>query len=105
MPNSVAMSTRPTRAPASAGGKVLAHDDRVGRHDAALEQAEQRRDHVERRQAVERQEQQQRTPCRTEPSSSVRRPPMRSQIQPEASRLTMPKPSISDSISAPRAAP
>ena len=30
---------------------------------------------------------------------------MRSQIQPEASRLTMPKPSISDSISAPRAAP
>ena len=31
------------------------------------------------------------TPCSTEPSSSVRRPPMRSEIQPEASRLTMPQ--------------
>ncbi len=30
---------------------------------------------------------------------------MRSQIQPDASRLTTPKPSISDSICAPRAAP
>ena len=45
------------------------------------------------------------TPCSTEPSSSVRRPPMRSQIAPETSRLTMPQASISDSISAPRAAP
>ncbi len=38
-------------------------------------------------------------PCSTEPSSSVRRPPMWSEIQPETSRLTMPKASISDSIS------
>jgi hypothetical protein len=30
---------------------------------------------------------------------------MRSQITPETSRLTMPKPSITASISAPRAAP
>jgi hypothetical protein len=30
---------------------------------------------------------------------------MRSQIQPDTSRLTMPQASISDSISAPRAAP
>ena len=43
MPNSVAISTVPTRAPASARREVLAHDDRVRRHDAALEQAEQRR--------------------------------------------------------------
>ncbi len=45
------------------------------------------------------------SPCSTEPSSSVRMPPMRSQIRPETSRLTMPQASISDSISAPRAAP
>ena len=32
-------------------------------------------------------------------------PPTRSAIQPVATRLTMPKPSISDSISAPRATP
>ena len=32
------------------------------------------------------------TPCSTEPSSSVRRPPMRSEIQPETSRLTTPMP-------------
>ena len=44
-------------------------------------------------------------PCSTEPSSSVRRPPMRSQIAPETSRLTMPQASISESICAPRAAP
>src|SRR5688572_12506629 len=43
--------------------------------------------------------------CKLDPSSSVRRPPIRSQIQPDARRLTTPKPSISDSISAPRAAP
>ena len=34
-----------------------------------------------------------------------RRPPMRSQIQPDSRRLTMPKPSMIESISAPRAAP
>ena len=45
------------------------------------------------------------TPCSAEPSSSVRMPPMWSQIQPDTSRLTMPLASISDSISAPRAAP
>ena len=45
------------------------------------------------------------TPCSTEPSSRVRRPPMRSEIQPESSRLSTPIPSITDSISAPRAAP
>ena len=51
------------RADARAGlgrREVFADDDRVGRHDAALEQAEQRRDHVQRDEAVERQEQQQR---------------------------------------------
>jgi len=45
------------------------------------------------------------TPCRKLPSSSVRTPPMRSQIRPETSRLTMPQASIRLSISAPRAAP
>lgn len=45
---------------AALGRKVLTHDDRVGRHDAALEQAEQHRDDVERHQAIEGQEQQQR---------------------------------------------
>ena len=44
-------------------------------------------------------------PCSTEPRSSVRRPPMRSQIAPETRRLTTPEASISDSIWAPRAAP
>jgi len=41
----------------------------------------------------------------TEPSSSVLSPPMRSQMSPDVRRLTIPKPSISDSICAPRAAP
>ena len=45
------------------------------------------------------------TPCNADPSSSVRTPPMRSQITPDTRRLTMPQASISDSISAPRAAP
>ena len=54
---------------------------------------------------MERQEEDERQRLQAEPSSSVRRPPIRSQIQPEARRLTMPKPSISDSICAPRAAP
>ena len=79
--------------------EVLADDDRVRRDDAALEQAEQRGDQVQRHEAVERQEQQQRQPCSADPSSSVRRPPMRSQMKPKARRLTMPQASISDSIS------
>ena len=45
------------------------------------------------------------TPFSSDPSSSVRSPPIRSEIQPDTSRLTTPSPSISDSISAPRAAP
>jgi hypothetical protein len=44
-------------------------------------------------------------PCSTEPSSRVRSPPMRSQITPEISRLTMPAASISESMRAPLAAP
>src|SRR3546814_6523693 len=36
-----------------AGGKQLADDEGIARHDAALHQAEQRRDDVERRQPVE----------------------------------------------------
>src|SRR5579862_15453 len=40
--------------------KILAHDDRIGRHDASLEQPEQRRDDVERDQSVEGQEHDQR---------------------------------------------
>ena len=44
------------------------------------------------------------TPCSTEPSSSVRRPPMRSEIQPEASRLTTPSRRASATAS-PRRAP
>ena len=43
--------------------------------------------------------------CKTEPSSSVRSAPMRSQIAPDTKRLTMPQASMSESISAPRAAP
>ena len=43
--------------------------------------------------------------CRLEPRSSVRRPPIRSHTQPDARRLTTPKPSMSDSIWAPRATP
>ena len=39
---------------------MLAYDEGVGGHDAALEQAEQRRHHIERHQPLERQEQQQR---------------------------------------------
>ncbi len=45
------------------------------------------------------------TPCSTEPSSSVFSPPMRSEIQPDTNRLTTPMPSMTASISAPRAAP
>src|SRR5215510_10586429 len=45
------------------------------------------------------------TPCSAEPSSMVHSPPMRSAMKPEAMRLMMPKPSMADSISAPRAGP
>ena len=40
--------------------KIFADDDGVTRHDAALEQTEQRRDHVERRETVEEQIEEQR---------------------------------------------
>ena len=53
MPKSVAINTMPTRAPGFLRREVLADDDRVRRNDAALEQAEQRRDDVQRRQPVE----------------------------------------------------
>ena len=43
-------------------------------------------------------------PCSTEPSMSVRKPPMWSEIQPERRRLAIPAAIISESISAPRAA-
>jgi len=43
--------------------------------------------------------------CSDAPSTSVRKPPMRSQMNPNAIRLTTPKPSISESICAPRAGP
>ena len=42
---------------------------------------------------------------KVEPSKSVRMPPIRSQTSPETSRLAIPKPSMSESICAPRAAP
>jgi hypothetical protein len=45
------------------------------------------------------------TPCKNEPNNKVRMPPMRSLITPNTSRLTMPLASMSESISAPRAAP
>jgi len=54
---------------------------------------------------LKRQEEQQRHACSIEPRRSVRSPPMWSQIQPDTSRLTIPRPSMSESISAPRAAP
>jgi hypothetical protein len=44
------------------------------------------------------------TPCSTDPSNSVCKPPMWSDIHPDASLLTMPQAIMSDSISAPRAA-
>ena len=43
--------------------------------------------------------------CMLDPISSVRNPPIRSDIQPKTRRLTMPHASSSDSICAPRAAP
>ena len=54
------ISTVPTRCRPRPQEPVLAHDDGVTRHDAALEQAEQRRHHEQRGQPVEGQEQQQR---------------------------------------------
>ena len=48
MPTMVDDTAMPTRKPASLRREVLAHDDGVGRHDAALEQAEQRRGEIER---------------------------------------------------------
>ena len=76
MPNSVNISTVPTRAPASFGEKysrmMIAYDG----HDAALEQAEQRRYDVQRPQSVRRQEQQQRQALQRRPdaaASTVRR--------------------------------
>ena len=44
------------------------------------------------------------TICRKEPSISVLSPPIRSEIQPEVSRLMIPQVSISDSICAPSTA-
>ncbi|OQB98401.1 MAG: hypothetical protein BWX79_03322 [Alphaproteobacteria bacterium ADurb.Bin100] len=45
------------------------------------------------------------TPCSTEPSISVRSPPMWSDTQPDSNRLAMPAAIINDSICAPCAAP
>ena len=104
MPSSVAISTRPQARAGFARRKIFAHDDGVARHDAALEQAEQRRDHIERDEAVEREvEQQRQRPAAPSRAAACAAPPMRSAMKPEPRRLTMPKPSISDSISAPRA--
>ena len=76
----------------------------VHRHDAALEQAEQRRDDVERGEPVERQDRAAAPrPAATEPSSSVASAADAVGDEARARRLTMPKPSISESISAPRA--
>ena len=81
MPNSVHISTVPTRAPGLGRREVLADDDRVGRHDAALEQAEQGRDRRTARPANRRAGTAAAPgPAAAEPRSSVRRPPMRSQI-------------------------
>ena len=44
-------------------------------------------------------------PWSTDPRRRVRSPPMRSQMTPETSRLTMPAASISESMRAPLAAP
>ena len=88
MPNSVHMMHDADARAGLARREVLADDDRVRRHDAALEQAEERRD---RRRATTSpsngRKSSSATPCSAEPRSSVRSPPMRSQIQPEASRL------------------
>ncbi|MDR6155987.1 hypothetical protein QF021_004076 [Acidovorax delafieldii] len=53
------MITAPTRAPAFLRCKVLADDDGVGGHDAALKQPEHGRDDVQRHQPVKRQKQRQ----------------------------------------------
>lgn len=49
MPNSVAMSTVPSR-PGLGGWEMLAHDQRIARGDTALEQAEHARNEVPRHQ-------------------------------------------------------
>ena len=103
--DTVAVSTRLTRAPASRAGNSRA---RSARSSARCRPATGRTGPRRRRARSGR-----RTAGRTgapgiagvEPSSSVPTPPIRSAIRPEASRLTTPRPSISDSISAPRAGP
>ena len=44
-------------------------------------------------------------PCKAEPNNRVRIPPIRSHIQPDTNLLTIPQVNISESISAPLAAP
>ena len=105
MPNSVHISTVPTRAPASAGGKcsrtMMAYDGTMppwnSPNSAEMTYSDTRPSNGMNSSRAR--------PCSTEPSSSVRSPPMRSQMAPEMRRLAMPHASISDSICAPRAAP
>ena len=104
MPTIVAMITRPTRVPASCGGKysrtMIAYIGTMppwNRPNSAEIDVERGRGRRTAGRATARR------PAAIEPISSVRTPPMRSAMKPEAMRLTMPKPSISDSISAPRA--
>ena len=85
MPSSVIIITKPTRPPAWLAGKFSRIDDRVARHQAALEQAEQRRDHVQRRQPVASSDTATApSSAPTEPISSVARPPSRSAMKPGA---------------------
>ena len=105
MPNSVAVMTRPTREPASRPGKysrtMIAYDGTMppwNRPNSAEITYSDANPSNGRNSASA-------TPCSADPSSSVRRPPMRSQITPKVRRLTMPQASISDSICAPRAGP
>ncbi|MCY1231742.1 hypothetical protein D3C86_868060 [compost metagenome] len=105
MPNSVNISTVPTRAPASLGGKcsrtMIAYEGTMppwNRPNSAEITYSGTSPSKGRNSSSA-------THCSTPPSISVRSPPMRSQMAPDTSRLTMPKPSISDSIIAPCAGP
>ena len=105
MPSTVAVSTRLMRVPASRAGIVVAHDQRIARHDAALRKPKEGRDEIERGQAIEGQIEDQSQTLQVEPRISVPAPPIRSAMRPETKRLTTPMPRMIDSISAPRAVP
>ena len=105
MPNIVHMMTAPTRVPASPAAKcsrtMIAYDGTIPPwkrpNSAEITYSDTKPSNGRNSSSA--------MPCSIDPRTSVRNPPIRSQMAPEMRRLAIPKPSMIDNISAPRAAP